>query len=312
ARQKPSTLESVGDIKFIRYLITPEGILGPYYQHYGPENEWVDDNFGFFGEMIFSPQGNKLAYTAGTNLDIYDFDRCTGELSNVHTIYNIDPILTYGSAFSPDGNKIYVSGFQSDNLYQYCLNCEIEIDSTQELIYHVTGYYDIGQLELGPDEKIYFTTPYGEVPNEVYNLKTMYLCVINNPNEIGLACDVDTNTIYLGGERTLAGLPNMPNYNLGALAGSGCDTLISGVTYSNEIKNAITIYPNPASEYIIISGEINAGALLKIYSADGRVVLQEKINTTNTKVNISILPSGVYVIQLIEDGWVKYSEKLFK
>ncbi|MBK6731147.1 MAG: T9SS type A sorting domain-containing protein [Bacteroidetes bacterium] len=243
-------------------------------------------------------------------MDIYDFDRCTGQLGHEKTIYDIADQFTYGCAFSPDGNKIYVSTFQSDNLYQYCLNCEKEIDSTQELIYHVTGNYDIGQLELGPDNKIYFTTPYGEIPNEIYNVKTMNLCVINNPNELGLACDVDTNTIYLGGERTLAGLPNMPNYNLGALAGSGCDTLTS-VIQSIE-NNHIQFYPNPAYEYIIISGEINPNDIIKIYSADGRVVLHEKINTTNTKVHISKLPSGVYVIQIIEDGWVKYSEKLLK
>ncbi|MFZ1611926.1 MAG: T9SS type A sorting domain-containing protein [Chitinophagales bacterium] len=302
--------EPVDSLKFIKFLVSPNGIDGPYYQSYGAQNEWSYLNLGYYGEMVFSPQGDKLAYTAGTNLDIYDFDRCTGQLGHEKTIYDIADQFTYGCAFSPDGNKIYVSTFQSDNLYQYCLNCEKEIDSTQELIYHVTGNYDIGQLELGPDNKIYFTTPYGEIPNEIYNVKTMNLCVINNPNELGLACDVDTNTIYLGGERTLAGLPNMPNYNLGALAGSGCDTLTS-VIQSIE-NNHIQFYPNPAYEYIIISGEINPNDIIKIYSADGRVVLHEKINTTNTKVDISTLPSGVYVIQISEDGWVKYSEKLLK
>ncbi|MBK8681272.1 MAG: T9SS type A sorting domain-containing protein [Bacteroidetes bacterium] len=72
------------------------------------------------------------------------------------------------------------------------------------------------------------------------------------------------------------------------------------------------IYPNPANEYIIISGDIKSNDIIKIYSADGRVVLHKKINTTNTKVDISMLPPGVYVIQISEDGWVKYSEKLFK
>ncbi|MBK8487329.1 MAG: T9SS type A sorting domain-containing protein [Chitinophagales bacterium] len=302
----------LSESQFVRFLITPEGIEGPYYQPYGAENEWTYSNFGFYGEMVFSPQGDKLAYTAGTNLDIYNFDRCTGELSDVHTIYNIDPVLTYGCSFSPDGNNIFVSSGcgGNNNLFQYCLKCKESIETTEVNLYHNSGSYCLGQMELGSDGKIYVAVGYNELPNDIFNIKNQNLSVINSPNELGLACDFDTNTVSLGDRRVIYGLPNMPNYNLGALTGSECDTLTS-VIQSIE-SNTISIYPNPANEYIIISGDINANDLLKIYSADGRVVLQEKIYTTNTKVDISKLPSGVYVIQIIEDGWVKYSEKLLK
>ncbi|MBK6732321.1 MAG: T9SS type A sorting domain-containing protein [Bacteroidetes bacterium] len=309
-RQWNNDVENLNELQFIRYLITPDSIKGPYFQNYGPGNEWTTTNFGSTGEMVFSPQGYKLAYTAGSNLDIYDFDRCNGQLSNVQTIYDLDEIGIYSCAFSPDGNKVYVSTYESKKLYQYCLNCNEVIDSTQELIYNIGGSYVIAQMELGPDDKIYIATPYFSMPSDVYSIKNKTLCVINNPNELGLACDFDTNTVFLGVARTLYGLPNMPNYNLGALAGSGCDTLTNVMQIIE--SNNIQIYPNPAKDYFIISGEIKAGDIIKIYSADGRVVLQEKINTTNTKVDISKLPPGVYVIQISEDGWVKYSEKLFK
>lgn len=123
ARQKPYTIESINEIKFIRFLITEDGIVGPFYQHYGPDYEWNDENIGFFGEMVFSPQGDKLAYTAGNTLDLYDFNRCTGELSSVQSIFDED-LYMYGCSFSPDGTKIYIgSGEIGDkSLIQYCLN----------------------------------------------------------------------------------------------------------------------------------------------------------------------------------------------
>ncbi|MBK6730507.1 MAG: hypothetical protein IPG60_05900 [Bacteroidetes bacterium] len=83
----------------------------------------------------------------------------------------------------------------------------------------------------------------------------------------------------------------MPNYNLGALAGSGCDTVISGVINSEQLKNAITFYPNPAYDYIIISGDINANDILK--KMQMAELCCRKNNTTNTKVDISSFPGCV-------------------
>src|SRR5436190_1341273 len=84
--------------------------------------------------------------------------------------------------------------------------------------------YCQGQQLLGPDGKIYLATYYTTIPNDVFNLKNQNLCVINFPNEVYPLCDFDTNSISLGTRRVFGGLPNMPNYNLGPLVGSGCDT----------------------------------------------------------------------------------------
>ncbi|MBP7400878.1 MAG: T9SS type A sorting domain-containing protein [Chitinophagales bacterium] len=311
-RQAPTVSGEYDDLDFVRFLFTPEGIEGPFFQHYGPDTAWTDYNFGLGGEMIFSPLGDKLAYTAGENLDIYDFDRCTGEISNVKTIYNIDDLYMYGCAFSPDGNKLYIAKTTGkDRLYQYCFNCEEELALTKVMLYSIpiSMEYDLGQIELAPNDKIYFSLV-NESSESAFSDSNQNLCVINFPNEWGLECEIEISTVSLGSHRITGGLNNLPNYNLGALAGSECDTLTNVIQIIE--SNNISIYPNPANEYIVISGEINAGNIIKIYSADGRVVLHEKINTTNTKVDISMLPTGVYVIQISEDGWVKYSEKLFK
>ena len=70
-------------------------------------------------EMCFSPKGDKLLAVASNNsygfIDLFDFDRCTGTLSNWQPLGKIVPSGSiykpayYGCAFSPDGSKTYVT-----------------------------------------------------------------------------------------------------------------------------------------------------------------------------------------------------------
>ncbi|MBL0341030.1 MAG: hypothetical protein IPP71_08960 [Bacteroidetes bacterium] len=55
----------------------------------------------------------------------------------------------------------------------------------------------------------------------------MNLSVINSPDSLGLACNYTPYSFYLGGKRTYYGLPNNPDYDMPALAGSPCDSLVS-------------------------------------------------------------------------------------
>ena len=62
------------------------------------------------------------------SLEIYSFDRCEGLLEQLYFIPNADIALEklYGCAFSPDGNKLYVSTeglIEHSKLFQYCFNC---------------------------------------------------------------------------------------------------------------------------------------------------------------------------------------------
>lgn len=219
--------------------------------------------------------------------------------------------IVYGCAFSPDGNKIYVSSFESNNLYQYCLNCKESIDSTQQLIYHLTGNYIIAQLQISADGKIYVATPYGEVPTDVFSIKNQNLCVINNPNVEGIACDFDTNTVSLGNRRVILCLPNSPNYNLGALEGSDCDTLEVAIEQEINVNGEISIYPNPANASFMIKGDIKAGDMLNIFSAEGKIIKQILIEKSPPHIDVSHLASGMYVVSVIRNKETIFSEKLF-
>ncbi|MBK9637018.1 MAG: hypothetical protein IPO63_04080 [Bacteroidetes bacterium] len=68
----------------------------------------------------------------------------------------------------------------------------------------------------------------------MFNYINSNLSVINQPDSLGLACDFQPFSFYLGGARTYYGLPNNPDYELGAWVGSPCDTLTVGITENNQ------------------------------------------------------------------------------
>ncbi len=278
--------------RFYSLLITPEGIQGPLEQNVG----YLTDYYTGIGEMIFSQDGSKLAITGFNFVELFNFDRCTGELTELTFIDNFDPAVfeTYGFSFSPDGNKIYLSN--KNILYQYCLNCKDIIEDTKVLLLdNPYGGYFIGQHELGPNNKIYVLIGYDLIPNSVYTFKNMNLCVINEPNLEGFACDIDTSTIWLGGRRAIAGLPNMVNYNLGALVGSDCDTL--GVAIIEPVSDKVfTVFPNPVVDVVYFrqSTQTNTTFHLRITNAAGILVYNNPEYKNNQQVNLLDIPAGLY------------------
>lgn len=301
------THSSLGNT-FYKYLITPEGIEGPYLQNIGVE---TTTEMGRFGEMVFSEQGDKLISVSNVEIiDLFDFDRCTGELSNWIDLRNDESTPVYGASFSPDGCKLYISDYTPGRMYQYDL-CQGDIKASKTLIFkNEDEDFSLGQHQLSAGGKIYITLNNKTAPSDIYDTLNMNLSVINNPNASGMACDFDTASIWLGGKRSIFGLPNFPNYNLGALAGSECDSLSTALHTINK-KEAISIYPNPASTSFIISGNVSFGDEVVMYNATGQLLLQEKI-IANQSIDISSVPSGIYVVQLKNNEVIKYAEKFIK
>ncbi|HMC96398.1 MAG TPA: PKD domain-containing protein, partial [Flavobacteriales bacterium] len=65
--------------------------------------------------------------------------------------------------------------------------------------------------------------------------------------------------------------------------------------------NNVRIYPQPASDMIIIDG-LMGSAMLRLFGADGRLVLQERSSGTTHRLNVADLATGVYVLHLDTDG----------
>jgi hypothetical protein len=73
-----------------------------------------------------------------------------------------------------------------------------------------------------------------------------------------------------------------------------CNTLTNvGI---QKFANAFSIYPNPASNKLIVDGNVNTS--FTIYSAIGNNVLEGEIQLNNNTINIENLAPGIYILQL--------------
>lgn len=206
--------------EFYWFLVSPYGVAGPYLQNIGPS--FTSD---IKGEFDVSSNGTKLLMITQSSIDIYDIDRCEGKLENHESILNFNNgYFGYGGSFSPDGNLSYAT-IKGDSLFQFNLDdAPDSIYIKRKLIfdniyYSPTGSngHPLGSLQLGSDNKLYFTLQYEIMPSNVFDSINTKLSVINFPDSIGSACGLSLNSVDLGGRRCFVDLPNMPNYNLGKL-----------------------------------------------------------------------------------------------
>ena len=71
-------------------------------------------------------------------------------------------------------------------------------------------------------------------------------------------------------------------------------------------------YPNPANETLNIDYEIDVSALLKIFNANGQMVLSKEVHSNNDlKVDINILPAGLYLLTIYNSSGIS-TVKFFK
>ena len=142
----------------------------------------------------------------------------------------------------------------------------------------------------------------------------MNLSVINEPDNIGAACNYQPFSFYLGGKRTYYGLPNNPDYDLGALAGSVCDT-ITGIAPSplenpDSYREGVRLYPNPANSTLYASGMPEGKNEMQVYDLYGRLLLKKQNNSSSGVIDVSSLSDGVYNIR-IKNETGEYFKKRF-
>ena len=77
---------------------------------------------------------------------------------------------------------------------------------------------------------------------------------------------------------------------------------LNEITGINETVNSsnIYIYPNPSKKIIkIVSDEISENSFISIYDINGKKIISQKIDNNN--IDISSLPTGIYLLKLYND-----------
>ena len=211
------------------FQLTPEGIVNKNSQPANiiPDTSnstvWlsIEEPFIIGGQNIFSPDGNTYVLKdLWGYIHFFDFDRCSGLLSNQRTIETKfyhprgdNPT----SAISPS-SRYYYYYYE----YPYILQIDLWEDKLEKGI-DTVGVYDKYKsgflnppafMQLGPDGRIYIRPGNG----------TLNMHTIDAPDLKGIDCQYMSHQIQLP-NYTGFHIPYYPNYRLYDLHESPCDTL---------------------------------------------------------------------------------------
>ena len=144
---------------------------------------------GTMGYMKFSSDGNTLAVAifAANKIELFDFDKCTGTLSNAKSYATIDN--PYGIEFSPNNTKLYFSLYYNAGLNGAIYQLDLAKSNPSPLLIGVSSSINnqsVGALQLGPDNKIYVA-----INSEAW------LSAITQPDNSGAACGFVDQAIAL-------------------------------------------------------------------------------------------------------------------
>jgi outer membrane protein assembly factor BamB len=298
---KPAWHENI----YYELLLTPNGIQGPFVQQIGPLYSTENEIPAY---SIFSQDGSKYAsVTAESYVVVMNFDRCSGLFSNPDSFYNNDsdpgssPLSGGNSlAFSPSGRFLYVDNpteLNQYDLWSLPIHDSVRIETDTEV-------YQMNILQLAPNGKIYISC---------WNGGSYAMHVINQPDSLGLACD-----FQLFGQPTRTqspvALPYFPNYRLGAVIGSACDTISAIQSIAAAHPAFASVTPNPAkdhAEIIYYTGSATSDQAM-LYDVDGKKVWSAATSGSagSIHMDISAFATGMYFVRFTADGTALLNTKL--
>lgn len=255
-------------------------------------------NTDWIGQAVFSPDGATYARMNWYyDLHVFDFDRCSGLLSNERTAaFPNDPYETGGVAIS--ANSRYVYATTTTRLWQLDLQSP-DLDASKILIdtYDGQPFPDYGVFYLSylaPDNKIYIAGTSSH----------RHLHVINSPDSAGLACDFAQHGVPIPTFNYVS-LPNYPFFRLGASA-SPCDSMSGVGIEPKERARGFVVHPNPASGAVEIAFDqaASSGCKMEVFSMMGQLIGSQNVPEGTVTVNLPLdnYPNGYYFLRVIDAG----------
>jgi hypothetical protein len=274
------------------------------------------------GASVFSPNGKVYAHWGDCKIQILDFDRCTGKLSNYRELIppSVPMVRGGGLAFSASNRYLYIADYS--RLYRIDLQSAtprmelaiLNFPSALTTDPRVVPGCSFGYLYLAPDNKIYVSAP----------ARAKFLHVINQPDApviegIQFRKEGLKLPVY-----NLHTLPANFNPHLGLLPNGGglCDTItLSSSSVYAELDVKFAVQPNPATHeffwQVFISDALSTPIrfdALRIFNASGVEVVTEKIGANQLigAVDCSAWAQGVYFMQLSLNGTTLVFSKVTK
>lgn len=295
------------------YLIDSSGIERVSFQEIGLEDSWKSRGGG---QSVFTPLGDKyLRYSSISGLQIFDFDRTTGQLSNFEFVSMPGPdraeVGFGGLGISPNSRFAYVSTIFT--VYQYDLWAD-DVPNSRVRVGEVGNPDSIWvglvptsyNFQLGPDCKLY---NYAGSADKYH--------IIHAPNEKGRASQWEQGALELP-FWFFRDQPYFPHFRLGPLGdeSSPCakDLIVSTGRPLSADPVYLNVYPNPATGpfSLSLSGVLGGQvAEWTLYDGRGRLVRQEQLQPGEvTEISRNGLRAGMYFWRLSVGGGILQSGKV--
>lgn len=207
--------------EFISFKITNSGVnttpvvsaIGSVHQGGYSSDPNVSGYVNAVGYLKANKQGTKLALAIHrlNRFELFDFDNNTGIVSNFfQSSYYNDP---YGVEFSANGELLYGSQPYDNAIHQFDIT---QADPFSNPIQIASPNYQASGMQIGPNGKVYISEK-----------NNSYLSVIEKPNNLGIACNYNSQSVYLEGHICRRGLPSIFFYkSFQFFTGSEIDTII--------------------------------------------------------------------------------------
>ncbi len=278
---------------YLTFLLTEFGIELDKVQQVGPE---LDPRYtGSSGDAKFSPDGTMYSlFNHYDGLLLFDFDRLTGDLSNLRQIpFAMPEFATFGTCeWSPNSRYLYIA--IQDSLWQV----DVQEENLEEGRVFIDAYNGVNDplntsfwfSALGPDCRIYIRPGNG----------SRSFHVIHKPNEKGTACDFVQQGIKMPRISSTGSFPNFPRFRVDEE--EKCDpSIISIAGEAVWWRRDLNVYPSPASEYITVELPEQKSGTVYILDMEGQIVYHEKEIGSTKRLDVSFLSAGVYSVEFVPE-----------
>ena len=266
---------STSDIIFDSNFVSPENILGSNYR--ATDLVTVSDNYGN-GNFYNLTKDNAIKIASfklrdgGINEDDDNFPTILNHINfEISNYHVLDKIAIYQNDIELDERKVNHHKVFPDSKIAFS-NLGIIAEDNQEVSFDIYATF-----------------------NNPINEKTQFKVEIKN-------CMSDFNGSYFN---SIDGGNAESSTN-----GDDNSVLNEGLNFNYQEKNSYRFYPNPSKDYINIILNSNNGEI-KIFSGDGKNIMNHSIEKGEKRVNISHLKKGAYIINYVLNNNI-YSELLFK
>lgn len=278
-----------GTSNYHKILLTPEGptlheVQSLGYEFPFPPCRWQRS-------LSASPSGERLVrFSSRCGAQFLNFDRCSGELFEAGFSHLENGVFGGGgSAFSFDSEYVYFSRWYQVSKARF----DTPPDTLRASFQPPAGY--------GGSFVHMFRDPYGRI-YIAPQASEPYLHVIEPGDNEPTVAQVSFEGLMMP-RRIQRTIPHYPNYELGPVAGSPCDTLlISSVDDAPKEPVRLRLYPNPAKDNTVVEMDFSGLKRLTLYDALGRPLHSFESTNLREEIKLDGWPAGIYYIQAVQDG----------